>query len=661
MVIDMIKRIVIENFKSIKYANFNFQDNQDIVCLIGKNGSGKSNIFKAIKYYFDNISRPYSEERIIDNSNPYIQKCVISITFDLKLLRDKSKYNTELKCKFDNIDNYIENNIDNSNTNWESPYINNLALSMTQFKDGTIAWNIDNKNIRETIKLLFPVYYIDTRKLDIFTWEHLWKIISDLSAAMPQKSQDECRNLIDATFTEIYGDKYRLSKEKIEIAFEKSNISLDPYHFDSKYKSAFAMRFGGEQFLVDRHPLSYFSDGTNSYNYLILLSTLIPQISDISCKHPLILLDEPETGLHTEYISKFVETIFDNVKNNSLMLLSTHSSKLISELTTHHINFQLYKIKRIGAHSEIYKMNTSWLTENNHRITVKETECYFYDYLVYVEGETEVALFVNKHLKSIFKKLEQIHFYSFDSNNERLKAVNSKNINLGTKYKIILDSDKIISYNSKTSKFKLYHGLNPIYDKKIRQKNEFRFFNNNSIDLPYIYNNINSLLNSTFMYSPDTHYINNQNFNSLMQNVKLYCSHYNIIVNWSTIEGELITYENIDKFLEFIGNQLIPKKVQNQHNDIKTITDNKEKTVLVVCEFLGKTETQEQKSAVKFNNKSLSTFTSKKTSGWVPLWIEYYFENHINNLSTESEKRAQFKKDFPSLFCTLQELENMVE
>lgn len=221
MVMIMIKQITIENFKSIKYANFKFKDNQDIVCLIGKNGSGKSNVFKAIKYFFDNISRPYSEAKIIDNSNPYIQKCKISIIFDLKLLYEKSKRNTGLRKKFDKIDYYIENHFENSNPNWEISLKKELELSMTQFKDGSISWNIDNNNIRETIKLLFPIYYIDTRKLDIFTWEQLWQIISDLSATMPQISQEECRDLIDFTFTEIYGNKYTLSKEKIEVAFKK--------------------------------------------------------------------------------------------------------------------------------------------------------------------------------------------------------------------------------------------------------------------------------------------------------------------------------------------------------------------------------------------------------------------------------------------------------
>lgn len=657
----MIKQIVIENFKSIKYASFNFHNKQDIVCLIGKNGSGKSNIFKAIKYYFDNINKPYSEEKIIDNNNPYIQKCKISITFNLKILRDKSKHNTELKSKFDKIDSYIENNLDNSNANEESSSRNELELSMTQFKDGTISWNIDNKSIRETVKLLFPVYYIDTRKLDIFTWEHLWKIISDLSVAMPLKNKDECRDLIDSTFTEIYGDKYKLSKDKVERAFEKYDISLDLYHFDSKYKSAFAMRFGGEQFLVDRHPLSYFSDGTNSYNYLILLTTLIPQISNISCKYPVILLDEPETGLHSDYISKFVNTIFDNIKSNALLLLSTHSPKLISEFTNHHINFQLYKINKIGTYSEVRKMDISWLTDNNHRITIKETECYFYDYLVYIEGETEVALFENEYIKSLFKKLEKIHFYSFDSNNERFKAVNSKNINLGTKYKLIIDADKIISYNTITSKFKLYHGLNPLYNEKIKQNNEFRFFNNGSTDLLSIHSNITALLRNTYCYATNLHYINDQNFNNLMQLIKEFCGYYNIIVNWSTIEGELITYENIDKFLEFMSTQSIHPEVITQHNNVKVIADKKEKAVLVLCEYIGKTETQEQKGGVRFNGNKLKTITSKKTSGWIDRWINYYFENHLNNLTTNTDKRIQFKKDFPHLYGTLQELENMVE
>ncbi len=654
----MIKKIYIENFKSIKKAEFVFNKKQDIVCLIGKNGSGKSNIFKAIKYFFDNINKPYSEERIIDNSNPYLQKCIISIIFDLKLLREKSKYNNELRNKFKNIEEYVEKYLYKDYTNILT--INNfeLELKMVQYKDGSINWNIENKRICETVKSIFPLYSINTRYLDLYTWEQLWKIISDLSATMPQKDIDEYRSILDEAFANIYGEKYTSSKSRIEKVFENNKISLDPYHFDSKYKNAFSMRFGGEHFLVDGQPLSYFSDGTNSFKYLILLSTLIPQISEISCKYPIIIFDEPEIGLHSEFITKFVECISNNIKNNAFMLFSTHSPKLISDMTNCKVSFQLYKINKIGIHSKIYKMNTSWLTSSKHKITTKEAECYFYDYLVYLEGETEVELFNHPKIKELFSNLEKIHFYSFDANHDRLEAVNADNINLGVEYRLITDMDQILAYSKKRNKFKLTgDSINPIKNIKTVKESNIRYFNKNSPDFMEIYNNIIDLLKVNHIKTKN--YIDNIQFNSLMMNVKKYCLYHNIIVNWSTIEGELITYENIDKFIEYVSTKEIKHEVQ--HNEILKTSDKKEKAVLILCEYEGKTEFFEQKNNIKINHNSIKPLIPRKTSGWVSDWLFFYFEKYLDTLENTNEKRAQFKQDFPSLFNTLQDLESMVQ
>lgn len=654
----MIKKIYIENFKSIKKVDFIFNKKQDIVCLIGKNGSGKSNIFKAIKYFFDYINKPYSEEIIIDNSNPYLQKCIISITFDLKLLREKSKYNNELRNKFKNIEKYVNEYLYKDNTN--SYTLNNfeLELKMVQYKDGAIKWNVENKRICETLKSLFPLYSINTRYLDLYTWKQLWKIISDLSATMPQKDIYEYRSILDEAFAKIYGNKYTSSKSRIEKVFENNKISLDPYHFDSKYKNAFSMRFGGEHFLVDGQPLSYFSDGTNSFKYLILLSTLIPQISEISCKYPIIIFDEPEIGLHSEFITKFVECICKNIKNNALMLFSTHSPKLISDMTNCRVSFQLYKINKIGIHSKIYKMNTSWLTSSKHKITTKETECYFYDYLVYLEGETEVELFNHIKIKKLFSSLENIHFYSFDANHSRLESVNADNINLGVEYRLITDMDQILSYSKKRNKFKLTgDSINPLKDKKTLKESKIRYFNKNSPDFMGIHNNIIDLLEVNHIKTKN--YIDNKQFNSLMMNVKKYCRYHNIIVNWSTIEGELITYENIDKFIEYISTKKI--KHEDQHNEILKLPDKKEKTVLIMCEYDGKTEFFEQKNNIKINDTSIKPLIPGKTCGWVSDWLDFYFEKYIDILENTNEKRAHFKQDFPNLFNTLQDLESMVQ
>ena len=67
----MINKISIQNYKSIENIVIDSKsDHSDIFCLLGKNGSGKTNIFKAIDYFFRYIGKPYSEEQIIDSANP---------------------------------------------------------------------------------------------------------------------------------------------------------------------------------------------------------------------------------------------------------------------------------------------------------------------------------------------------------------------------------------------------------------------------------------------------------------------------------------------------------------------------------------------------------------------------------------------------------------
>lgn len=75
-----IKRIKIENFKSIKKIEFDFKD---LAILIGENNSGKTNIMKALQLFFETSIRGINEEdffgKDIKNPNNQIQ---ITITFD---------------------------------------------------------------------------------------------------------------------------------------------------------------------------------------------------------------------------------------------------------------------------------------------------------------------------------------------------------------------------------------------------------------------------------------------------------------------------------------------------------------------------------------------------------------------------------------------------
>ncbi len=649
----MVKRIRIENFKSIEKVAFNFENiNENIICLIGKNGSGKSNIFKAIDYFFRYINKPYSEEQIIDSSNPYVQKCIISIVFDIKLLSKKAAQNRQLNQKFQKIEKYISENVV---YDWVQP--SEIELKLTQFKDGTIKWNVEDSSICNTIKNVFPIYCIDTRRLDLYTWDKLWQIISDLSIAIPQKSQEEYKDILDKAFAEIYGDKYISSKEQVENAFKKYGITLDQYHYASRYKNAFSMRFGGEQFMVDGHSLEYYSDGTSSFNYLKTLTTLIPKISELSCKYPIVLIDEPEIGLHNALITEFVDCLCDSIKKNAFVMLSTHSPKLIADLSCKANNYSLYKINRKGFYSVINKLNTQWLDNSKHKVTIRETECFFSDYLVYVEGETELQLFCHPKIRELFEKINSVHFYSFDSNDSRLKNVHSNYLNLGVPYKLIVDMDKILQYNKK-GKFKIRTEplVNTLSNDAKKREEHFSFYNHKcSKNIVAIRDKIEELIKNSYSLVEGKNYIDNDNYNILIDLIINYSKQYNVIVNWSTIEGELITYENIDEFIKYTEIEDI--KYIDQHKEICGESDFKEKTILMMRVYEGKNEVFKKP---KINNKRDINPETNKTSGWVERWITYIFANKIDTLASVDEKRIEFKKYFPNLYRTLQIIENMV-
>lgn len=621
---------------------FNFETGNNIICLLGKNGSGKSTIFKAISFFFDNLNRKFSEEIVVDKINPYIQKCNITITFNYHLLKIKSKNNLKLEQQFDNLAKFSK--------------FDEIEITMTQYKDGIITWNIDDSSVLQTIQKIFPLYYIDTRYLDLFSWDKLWKIINDLSISMPQIDEESILTKFDETFEAIYGKKYADSKEISQSVFSENMISVDKYHFEDKLASAFSIRFGGKNFLINDRGLDFYSDGTNSFKYLVMLISLIPQISSTSCKFPIILVDEPEIGLHNTFICEFVSCVCRNIKQNALLFTSTHSPKIISEFANSKEKYALYKVNNYRLYSTIRKMNLFWL-ESKALVSIKETECYFSDYLVYVEGETELQVFNNPYILSLYPKLSKVHFYSTDSNDSRLSNAYVNTLNLGIDYKVIVDIDKIINYNCKKFKLKSDRFMNPVKN-NIRNKSDlFMFYKSKcerEVDRESIIADIRSLLARTYESELNKHYFNNGDYDNLFRKISKYCNFYNFIVNRTTIEGELITLENIDKFLLFLDTLSLTKEGKNQHNEVRAIEDIKEKTAKVICECNGRTEMQ---NCAGITYKRI---VGEKTSGWVSEWLKFYFDEFIGSAHVE-ESKEQFIKDFPHLNNTLQIIESMVK
>ena len=319
------------------------------------------------------------------------------------------------------------------------------------------------------------------------------------------------------------------------------------------------------------------------------------QISSTSCKFPIILVDEPEIGLHNTFICEFVSCVCRNIKQNALLFISTHSPKIISEFANSREKYVLYKINNYRLYSTINKMNLLWL-ESKALVSIKETECYFSDYLVYLEGETELQVFNNPDILALYPKLSKVHFYAFDGNDSRIRKAYSNILNLGVGYKVIVDIDKILKYNQQTKKFKLANDglLNPIKNNSKSKSDLFRFYKStvdSEFDMCSVRTDIELLLKKEYNPVNDKHYLEG-NYENLFKKTSEYCEFNNFIVNRTTIEGELITLENIDKFLLFLDTLLLTKEGKDQHNEVRAIEDIKEKTAKVICECNGRTEMQ---------------------------------------------------------------------
>lgn len=649
-----IKKIIIRNFKSINNLELSFNDKKSIACFLGKNGVGKTNLFNAIEYFYDNLDS-INVKNVLDVINTYNSKCEISIVYDLTEF-DVKINNDFLKKMFSNlciIAKEKRENICLSNLT-----IDQIKVTMTQDKDGVIRWN-QSKEVRKSLKKLFPLYVINTRNLDLITWNKVWDTIGDLSAAASQKSDDEINSIIDKAFSSVYESKYIDSKKIVEETFAENNISLDKYHFESRYKYMFMTRFNGEYFFNDGHSLDYYSDGLNSYTYIKILVSLICRISDVSCKSPLIVLDEPEIGLHEAKIEELIESISKSVNDHSFMLINTHSPKLICELVINDIPIDIYRMHMNNMHTLCKKLDTNWLVQQKHIITPIETACYFSDYLLFVEGETEFQLFNNKKLRSLFPFLKDIHIYPNASNNAVLKYVCPKYVNIGIPYYLVFDIDKVVQFNKISENKKEYkpklstNEINPINKKNIVFNSKLNFFNKKS-DEKRIFSRIEKICaTELFQYNNGCNYVNDGIYSELIRLVKELCETYNVCVNMTTIEGELINNKNIDIFLDFCLKNNYNKKTINS---LISIPDQKEKVTLTRMFFDGRLDLGEASLVDKTLFSQLDKL-STKTDGWVCKWLDYFWDNYIEK--TE-EKTLCFQNYFPNLYHTLLCIKTMI-
>lgn len=216
-----LTRLMIKNFKSIKHCDISLSE---LNVLIGENGTGKTNLLDAIDYFYRNLTNSDISLDVFDENNRFSNEVRIALTYDLSEFVKISKSNTE-----DSLDFNQEEPTEQSRYNGYYKEIISIAskspnkkvcVELVQIKGRAIRWNYSYEE-RFIFKSLFPVFYIDTRNLDVTEWEHIWDILGDLAKV----SNSERKNIAEK-INEVLLDRSHETSKKLKIIsdiFEKAS------------------------------------------------------------------------------------------------------------------------------------------------------------------------------------------------------------------------------------------------------------------------------------------------------------------------------------------------------------------------------------------------------------------------------------------------------
>ena len=387
-----LTRLIIKNFKSIKNCDISLSE---LNVLIGENGTGKTNLLDAISYFYRNLTDSDISEHVFDENNHYSNELRITLVYDLSQFVKISKSNSgELPDIFE--DQFVEK------TKYGGYYKTiismaskskdkKLCVELSQIKGRPIRWNYSYED-RLIFKSLFPIFYMDTRNLDVTEWGYLWGVLGELG-----KVSNAERKTIETKINDILLDESQeISRKLKEITdiFSAADVSVKPAMSREFAKNLTKVFFSGEIIRQRGKQLGYYSTGTNSVKYIELLLKSIDAISRTKMKEPVVLFDEPEISLHTNYLDELTDEMLD-VNSKLSIVVSTHSARLTKNIITGSETVSLFNVKLINKYSQIQRMKkfSQYSPSSKYRVSDDHVNSYFSRGILFVEGATELELF----------------------------------------------------------------------------------------------------------------------------------------------------------------------------------------------------------------------------------------------------------------------------
>lgn len=320
----------------LSFDKLEINEIKDINCIIGKNNVGKSNLLKALRFYYEKLEGVNNQPPRLHSN--YSRKGSISLTFDTTRIFNIARKNKNNKYfqfimrkliplhkrGFFSLSLYSEDKT-------------KFTLTLNIYSDNSVKWSTSDHQVRNLILYLYPFFYIEPRHMDLHEWDDLWDLVSRLKSfnlskidnndvidffdgAINSDSENSYRNYIQ-DLNKVMPTKKSTQKEKI-LSYVKAGLN-------------------GYKFEINDSDLEFQSDGTNSFHFIRLFLRILITISKREYITPFVLIDEPELGLHPKMNEVLINDIYSyyNYKVDSetktiqpKIFLATHSPNIVKEI-----------------------------------------------------------------------------------------------------------------------------------------------------------------------------------------------------------------------------------------------------------------------------------------------------------------------------------------
>ena len=559
-----IHSIRIKNLLSFDDVLIN--DIHDINCIIGKNNVGKSNLLKLLRYFYQKLNN----EKVLPpslNSN-YDSHGSITIQYDITRIKSivtgKNNNSPFLKHIFNILFKDTVKysfgffRLDKPNKDEKKSY---LTLTLTIFKDDSIKWSIDNEKIREIISILYPFFDIETRHINLYDWDRIWSLICRLSSFNIKKiTNNEVIDFIDDKISNGNGS-YKEYVKQVEKIIDTKN-----YSYQEKVLSYIKVGLKGHDFTNVGQDLSFQSDGTNSHKFIELLLTLLITLTRREFITPIIYIDEPEIGLHPKLNEKLVSTIysvynsFEKTKDEKekgkyktpypKLFMATHSPSILKTTIKSFKEKQqvLHFSKKKSSGTQITKLNSKY--EDHRFLNVfsdNEARLFFSDYILFVEGSTELEVFSNDKLTKIFPHLMKIDIHCI--NQETLQYLNPNYSRASIPFLILYDADVLFKFDYTSKLLTLDNGA--ININNIKKSLCCNFFSKKD-DNSRILKSVTDYISKPIEFTKNNISYKKLNYPSLVKAMNRVLITENIFINQTTIEGALINPNSFRMFKRWL-------------------------------------------------------------------------------------------------------------